>query len=122
MSVQLPTGPPAGAASLVLSGAATGTEVRVPITIDEPSPTLAATAPETIKQKKDTASISVTVSSDGPQATGVVQAVISGDVVDEAELVDGAAELEVGPFNKGQVEVEIRYLGDARLRLAKPVS
>ncbi len=112
VSVQLPTGLPAGAASLVLSGAATGTEVRVPITIDKAVPTLAATAPETIKQKKDTASISVTVSSDGPQATGVVQAVISGDVVDEAELVDGAAELEVGPFNKGQVEVEIRYLGD----------
>ena len=42
-----------------------------------------------------------------------MQAVIDGTVVDSAQLVGGAATLEVGPFdNKGAVEVEIRYLGD----------
>uniref|UniRef100_UPI001F28D906 sensor histidine kinase n=1 Tax=Agromyces humi TaxID=1766800 RepID=UPI001F28D906 len=41
-----------------------------------------------IKQKKETAPISVVVASTGPQPTGTVQAVIDGEVVDSAQLVD----------------------------------
>jgi 5'-nucleotidase len=113
VSVQLPAGAPVGPTELTLTGALTGTSVTVPITIAKAVSTVTATAPPTIKQKKETAPISVVVSSTGPQATGTVQAVINGVVVDTAQLAGGAATLEVGPFgNKGVVEVEIRYLGD----------
>jgi 5'-nucleotidase len=113
VSVQLPADAPLGATELTLTGAATGTTVTVPITIAKAVSTVTATAPTTIKQKKETAPISVVVASTGPQATGTVQALIGGVVVDTAQLVGGAATLEVGPFDdKGVVEVEIRYLGD----------
>ena len=109
----MPAGAPVGANELTLTGAATGTSVTVPITIAKAVSTVTATAPSSIKQKKETAPISVVVSSTGPQATGTVQAVIDGTVVDTAQLAGGAATLEVGPFNnKGVVDVEIRYLGD----------
>ena len=113
VSVQLPAGTPVGATELTLTGAATGTSIVVPITIAKAVSTVTATAPSVIKQKKETAPISVVVASTGPQATGIVQAVIDGKVVDSATLVNGTAVLEVGPFKKGTVDVEVRYLGDA---------
>jgi 5'-nucleotidase len=113
VSVQLPAGAPVGATELTLTGAATGTSIAVPITIAKAVSTVTATAPSVIKQKKETAPISVVVASTGPQPTGTVQAVIDGEVVDSAQLVGGKAELEVGPFAKGTVDVEVRYLGDA---------
>jgi 5'-nucleotidase len=113
VSVQLPANAPVGATELTLTGATTGTSVTVPITIAKNVSTVTATAPSAIKQKKETAPISVAVASTGVQATGTVQAVVNGTVVDTAQLVGGAATLDVGPFNnKGVVEVEIRYLGD----------
>ena len=109
----MPADAPVGPTELTLTGETTGTSVTVPITIAKAVSTVTATAPSAIKQKKETAPISVVVTSTGPQATGTVQAVINGTVVDSAQLVGGAATLEVGPFdNKGAVEVEIRYLGD----------
>ena len=113
VSVQLPAGAPVGATELTLTGAATGTSIAVPITIAKAVSTVTATAPSVIKQKKETAPISVVVASTGPQATGIVQAVIDGKVVDSATLVNGTAVLEVGPFKKGTVDIEVRYLGDA---------
>ena len=113
VSVQLPAGTPVGATELTLTGAATGTSIAVPITIAKAVSTVTATAPSVVKQKKETAPISVVVASTGPQATGIVQAVIDGKVVDSATLVNGTAVLEVGPFKKGTVDVEVRYLGDA---------
>ena len=113
VTVQLPANAPVGPTELTLTGATTGTSVTVPITIAKAVSTVTATAPSSIKQKKETAPISVVVTSTGPQATGTVQAVINGTVVDTAQLVGGAATLDVGPFNnKGVVDVEIRYLGD----------
>lgn len=113
VSVQLPAGTPVGATELTLTGAATGTSIAVPITIAKAVSTVTATAPSVIKQKKETAPISIVVTSTGPQATGTVQAVIDGKVVDSATLANGKATLEVGPFKKGTVDVEVRYLGDA---------
>jgi 5'-nucleotidase len=112
VSVQLPVGAPVGATELTLTGAATGTSITVPITIAKNASTVTATTPAPIEQKKDIASIPVVVTSTGAQPTGKVEAVINGQVVDSAQLEAGKAVLEVGPFKKGTVNVEIRYLGD----------
>ena len=103
VSVQLPANAPVGATELTLTGATTGTSITVPITIAKAVSTVTATAPSSIKQKKETAPISVVVTSTGPQATGTVQAVIDGKVVDTAHARRTVPPtLDVGPFTQGR--------------------
>lgn len=121
VAVELPADVPAGATTLTLSGAATGTEVTVPVEVTEPAqatPTVTVDGPEVIKHKKGLARLDVTVGSDGAAPTGTVEAVVGGRVLDTADLADGAATLVVGPFAKGTVDVEVRYSGDAATEAA----
>jgi len=118
VSVELPADVPTGATSLTLTGAATGTEVTVPIEVAKSAATVTVDGPDVIKHKKGRAELDVTVASDGATPTGTVEAVVGGRVLDAADLADGSATLVVGPFAKGTVDVEVRYSGDAATEVA----
>lgn len=118
VSVELPADVPTGATSLTLTGAATGTEVTVPIEVAKSAATVTVDGPDVIKHKKGRAELDVTVASDGATPTGTVEAVVGGRVLDAADLADGSATLVVGPFAKGTVDVEVRYSGDAATEAA----
>ncbi|WP_161962458.1 ExeM/NucH family extracellular endonuclease [Nocardioides speluncae] len=73
----------------------------------------AVISPTTLKVKKDTASVSVTVTATGFTPTGVVAAYVNGQLVDAVNLEDGSGSLVVGPFGQvGDRPVLIRYFGD----------
>ncbi|MEJ7795015.1 MAG: ExeM/NucH family extracellular endonuclease [Nocardioides sp.] len=68
-------------------------------------------SPDAIKQKRDTSTASVTVSGvDEP--TGTVRFYVDGVQVGQRALLDGTAEIRVGPFDKGRYTVTVEYLGD----------
>ncbi|MGW8568204.1 5'-nucleotidase C-terminal domain-containing protein [Isoptericola sp. NPDC055881] len=116
VSVQLPADAPAGGATLTLTGAATGTEVTVPIEVTEPAkatPTLTVRAPKTVVAWLQPARIDVSVDTPDGTPTGKVTATIKGKRVDVDTLNrKGDARLWVGPFKPGTVEVELHYSGD----------
>ncbi|HWV79478.1 MAG TPA: bifunctional UDP-sugar hydrolase/5'-nucleotidase, partial [Isoptericola sp.] len=70
VSVELPADVPTGATSLTLTGAATGTEVTVPIEVAKSAATVTVDGPDVIKHKKGRAELDVTVASDGATPTG----------------------------------------------------
>ncbi|MCK9793968.1 bifunctional metallophosphatase/5'-nucleotidase [Isoptericola sp. 4D.3] len=116
VQVTLPDDVPAGEAALTLSGAATGTEVTVPIVVTEPAkatPTLTVDAPETVVAWLQRPRIDVAVETPDGTPTGKVTATVKGRVADTDALDErGDARLRVGPFAPGTVEVELRYSGD----------
>lgn len=79
--------------------------------------TVAATvSPTSIKAKKGTASVAVTVAANGVTPTGVVGLFVDGSLVKAATLTNGAATLTVGPFDSTGVKTfEVRYLGDGNV-------
>jgi hypothetical protein len=70
--------------------------------------------PTTVKKKKGTATISVTVAGDqGVTPTGTVEFWVDGQQVSTAALSGGTASATIGPFaTVGVRHVEVRYLGD----------
>ena len=100
-----------------MTGAATGTESRIPIEVAPatvPATVDATVDPAVVKVKKGTATVGVAVTSTGATPTGTVEAWIDGQRVARGTLVDGAVDLRVGPWRTtGTREIEIRYLGDA---------
>ncbi|GAA1724914.1 hypothetical protein GCM10009809_20890 [Isoptericola hypogeus] len=119
--VTLPADVPEGATALTLSGAATGTEVTVPIEVTRPAtaePTVTVDAPETVVAWLQRPRLDVTVSSPAGTPTGKVTAVVRDRTVDRERLRGGDATLRVGPFRPGTVEVEVRYSGDDATRAA----
>jgi len=79
------------------------------------STTTATVSPSVLKVKKDSATVAVTVSAPGnvvPQ--GEVGLYVGDALVTEATLVNGQANLTVGPYSTtGQRSFEVRYLGNA---------
>ncbi|WP_165807260.1 ExeM/NucH family extracellular endonuclease [Nocardioides currus] len=76
------------------------------------SSTAATVAPTELKAGVDTGTISVTVNGESP--TGLVGAVLDGQVIGGAELVDGKASIAIGPFAAaGTKAITVRYYGDA---------
>jgi 5'-nucleotidase len=77
--------------------------------------TVTATAtPTTVKKKKGTAQVDVTVTGDqGVTPTGTVQFWVDGQRVATATLANGTASATLGPWSTaGTRHVEVRYLGD----------
>jgi hypothetical protein len=73
----------------------------------------AAASPTTVKVKKGTSRVAVTVAAEGARATGRVRLFENGSLVDEAVLRDGAATLAAGPFTRvGTKTLTVRYLGN----------
>ncbi len=73
----------------------------------------AQASPATVKVKKGTSTVSVSVSAGGVTPTGTVEAYLGDRLLDTASLADGSARLVVGPFGSvGTKTIDIRYLGD----------
>jgi 5'-nucleotidase len=87
------------------------------VSVAKATSTVAATvSPTSIKAKKGTASVAVTVAANGVTPTGVVGLFVDGSLVKAATLTNGAATLTVGPFDSTGVKAfEVRYLGDANV-------
>jgi len=79
-----------------------------------------AANPRTLKVRKDTTNLAVTVSSGGATPTGTVSAFLNGRKLAERTLSAGRASLVVGPFGSvGTKNIEVRYSGDANTRVGK---
>ncbi len=94
------------------NGAYNGSSTTVTIEVAAASPTVTAVAtPSTVKVKKGTSKIAVTVAADGFTPEGFVAAYLDGEYLSAAPLTDGKATLTVGPFDTvGAKAIEIRYL------------
>jgi len=114
VSFTLPSSLGLGAQRVRIVGAQTGTEVWVPITVAKEASSVAATVtPAELRANTDTGTISVTVT--GANPTGPVGAVLDGQVIGGAELVNGAATITIGPFaSTGTKSIDVRYYGDDR--------
>ena len=77
------------------------------------SETTAAASPTTVKVKKGTSTVSVTVSAEGTAPTGTVEAYVGDTLLDSDTLSEGEVTLTVGPFGSvGTKDIQVRYLGD----------
>jgi 5'-nucleotidase len=122
--VEIPVGTPPGDHVITLVGQTTGTALDIPVTTDrapiKADATVTAIAtPSTIKAQTGTSVLDVTVSRPGTKATGLVAALLDGQVVGGAELVDGKAAIKVGPFaTAGEKLIEVTYYGDQATKAA----
>ena len=117
VSFTLPAGTPAGEQVLTLTGETTGTTTQVPITVEAADPvdsTTTATAnPGTVKAKKGTSRIDVTVTAVGVTPTGEVVVMDGETELGRANLSNGEASVLVGPFDRaGTKTLTVRYLGN----------
>jgi hypothetical protein len=114
VSFTLPSSLGLGVQQVRIVGAQTGTEVSVPITVAKEASSVTATVtPAELTANTDTGTISVTVT--GANPTGLVGAVLDGQVIGGAELVNGAATITIGPFaTAGTKAITVRYYGDDR--------
>ncbi|WP_170981590.1 5'-nucleotidase C-terminal domain-containing protein [Nocardioides dongxiaopingii] len=115
----VPATTPAGPATLVVSGATTGS-VTVPITVTAPavvavdSTTTVSVAAGSLPVRQGTSSVSISVARPGGTPTGQVELWVGGAKVSTVALVAGRASAKVGPFpTVGNRTVQARYLGDA---------
>ncbi|RHW26144.1 hypothetical protein D0Z08_16010 [Nocardioides immobilis] len=113
VDVPIPAGTPTGPQTLTLVGAATGTEVRVPIVVGRATAT--ASGADVTVRYGSAATMAVTVTADGVVPTGQVS-LSAGDVVlGSATLVNGRATVRIPARSlpRGVHEVTISYDGDA---------
>ncbi|GEP34177.1 hypothetical protein NSZ01_19450 [Nocardioides szechwanensis] len=116
VSVTLPASVTPGPAELVLTGAATGTSVSVPIVVaGEPAtvkPTMTVKAPAQVKRFK-VATVKAIVKAAGAPATGKVKFTWRGKSVVKT-LVGGVVSVKLGGLTKlGPVKVTVTYLGNS---------
>jgi 5'-nucleotidase len=111
VSVQLPAGLPAGAATLVLSGAATGTEVNVPLTIVEGIKTTVSGKVSGGK-KGEPYVVDVSVKARGTVAPGTVSVSVPGGTPIVATLAGGTASVELPALPSGKTVITIAYPGN----------
>lgn len=116
--IAIPASTTPGDHVVTLVGTTTGTTLDIPVAVDrapvKATATVTAVAtPSTIKAQTGTSVLDVTVSRPGTKATGLVAAVVGGEVVGGAELVDGKAAITVGPFaTAGEKLIDVEYYGD----------
>lgn len=118
VSFRVPAVDAGGTYDVVVTGATTGTSLTIPVKVQAPTKvasTVTATAtPSTIVAQTGTSTIAVEVTAPGGTPTGTVAALLDGQVIGGAELVDGKADVPVGPFDTaGAKDITIRYYGDA---------
>jgi len=113
VDVVVPTSLQTGKHTLTIVGKTTGTRVEVPVTVSKAASAVTAVAtPSVLKVKKESSQIAVSVTSTAAP-TGAVTALIDGKVVGGAELVNGKATIEVGPFGSvGTKTVTVKYYGN----------
>jgi len=115
VSVTLPASVKAGVRQLVVKGAATGTEIEVPVTVvaaPASDPMMRVTAPTSVPQFK-AALVKVVVKVAGMPADGNVKMTFRGTTVIK-KLRDGVVRTKLGIFRQpGVVRVGVKYLGNA---------
>ncbi len=118
VDVTLPASLEAGDYALLLTGAATGTEVEVPITVAAAGPIVstveAAASPTTVETHKEGTTVSVTVTAPGATPTGEVQ-VLDGATVVGAGTLDDAGRATIATDELRGVRTHtltVRYAGD----------
>ncbi len=124
VSFRVPAVDEGGTYDVVVTGATTGTSLTVPVKVQAPAKvdaTVTATAnPSTVAANTGTSTIDVDVTAPGGTPTGTVAAILEGRIVGGAELVNGSADVTVGPFaNAGDKAITIRYYGDAATKAAE---
>lgn len=122
--VEVTVGTAPGVHTLTLVGDTTGTMLDIDVETDrapiKSDATVQAVAtPATVKAQTGTTVIDVSVSTPGHEASGLVAALLDGEVIGGAELVDGKAALVVGPFDTaGSKLIEVKYYGDQATKAA----
>ncbi len=88
--------------------------VTLSLTVGKASSVTSATAsPTTVKVKKGTSTVTISVGASGVAPTGTVVAYLGDTLLGTTTLSDGRATLEVGPFSSvGSKSIVVRYLGD----------
>jgi 5'-nucleotidase len=127
VDVVVPAGTAAGAKTLTITGAATGTEVLVPITVASvttppPAPS-ASTTKATVKPKHPKAGQKVTLkvvvkAANGAAVTGQVKVKVDGKTK-TVTLSNGKATVKLGKFGKGSHKVKVTYLGSSTVESSK---
>ena len=118
VSFRVPAVDAGGIYRVTITGATTGTKVTVPVKVQAPtkvaSTVTASVSPASIEAHTGTATIAVDVTGAGGTPTGTVAALVGDRVVGGGELVNGKADVVVGPFtNAGTKSITIEYYGDA---------
>jgi 5'-nucleotidase len=116
VAVGLPAGTPTGPATLTLVGASTGTQVKVPITVEKATSTVTG-SDVTVAYGRSTTT-HVTVTADGLVPTGRVLLKSGGVTVGAGDLTDGAtdATLYAKRLEPGTHEVTVSYAGDGSVK------
>jgi hypothetical protein len=107
----LPTGTNVLTVAYAGNGAYNGSSTTVTIEVAKATPTVTAVAtPSTVKVKKGTSVINVTVAADGYTPTGFVSAYLDGELLSFNRLSDGKTSITVGPFDTtGTKTIEVVY-------------
>ena len=86
----------------------------VTVVVNKATPTVTAVVnPTSVKVKKGTSTVDVTVGADGFTPGGSVAAYVDGVYTSSAPLTDGKATLTVGPFDTvGTKSIVVKYFGD----------
>lgn len=122
VSVTLPSTVSAGTRTLVLTGAATGTRVEVPVRVVGPAsdklrPTIAVKAPERVKAGS-TAKVRVVVTAGGEPVDGSVRLAYRGRTLVK-KLDDGVLTIVLGPIRQpGLVVLKTTFLGNPEVQRA----
>jgi 5'-nucleotidase len=111
VSVILPTVLPAGQASLVLTGAATKTQVEVPLTIVQGIKTTIS-AKVKVGKKGAPSTLEATVKGRGSGAPGSIVVSIPGQPAIVAALEGGKASVELPALPKGTTVITVTYPGN----------
>ncbi|MGA8256454.1 MAG: bifunctional UDP-sugar hydrolase/5'-nucleotidase, partial [Nocardioides sp.] len=115
VSVTLPDSAPGGAQKLTLVGNATGTSIKVPITVESvaltPSKVTIKVNPKKIVAGKTRARIGIFVTADGDKASGKVLVRVAGEVY-QATLKNGRALVKLAIFGRpGSKVATVAYSG-----------
>ena len=115
---------PAGLAdgTVTVTAEPSGTSLQLPVSGRAAAQVTAVADPAEVRSKRQTTTVSVQVSADGHVPTGQVEVLAEGQRLAIGDLADGAAALTVGPFETlGAMDLQVRYLGDARTQPASTV-
>ncbi len=125
VSVVLPKSTPAGAAQLVLTGAATGTTVNVPITVFQRAATVTLGVPSRLLAKHGSAiQYTVIVAAKGSVPTGAVTIYDGSTQIATATLAakdKGTIKVKLPTLSKGVHHLWTSYAGSATLKPSKSV-
>ncbi|SDH30417.1 5'-nucleotidase C-terminal domain-containing protein [Microbacterium pygmaeum] len=117
ISVALPADVPSGAAELVLTGAATGTEVTVPITVFEKEKSYTIGFPSKLLARQSaTIQYTVVVASAAGAGSGEVTVFDGATAIATTTVTNGTAKVTLPPLGKGVHRLWASFAGNDQLK------